>query len=330
MKKIYLTIFCLLLLVGCGTKRQYFKPTQVDGKLISNGTLKNKIIDWNLNAAKLDEGVIYKGKGIIAFKLEKNYNLLNYHDGEFITADNDGNLKIFNNAQEEIYAYKFDSSVVSAALDGDDLALILANNTIVLANRSLGIRFSQNLTPAPAQDNRVATPIFSSQLILYPTLDGKLIVFSRNTQKILKEIVISVADFFNNVIYLNAFDDKIIAATSNKLIMVLPHKILHLNAQIKDLIVDKNYIFVLCKDGNIIKTDFELNKIVEKKFEFAIFNKAQIYERFLYIFEKNGYLIKSDLNFENITIFKLEEAVDKMSFMSNGKFYYDNKILDLK
>ncbi len=37
------------------------------------------------------------------------------------------------------YNFQFGASVVGVASNGDDLALVLANNTIVLANRSLGI-----------------------------------------------------------------------------------------------------------------------------------------------------------------------------------------------
>ncbi|MFK0456139.1 hypothetical protein ACISNZ_07540, partial [Campylobacter jejuni] len=32
---------------------------------------------------------------------------------------------------------------------------------------------------------------------------------------------------------------------------------------------------------------------------------------------------------DNTQVFKLSEAVDKISFMGNGKFYYRDKILDL-
>ncbi|MDO4673624.1 hypothetical protein [Campylobacter sp.] len=327
MKKIYLTIFCLVLFCGCESKRQYFEPAQTDGALSFDAYLGDKIIDWNSNAAKLNKGVIYKG--IIPLKLGKNENLLAYQDGEFVIADNEGNLKILNERQEEIHAHKFDSSVVSARLDGDDLALVLASNSIVLADRNLRIKFSQDFTPAPTRDNRAAAPIFLNQLIIYPTLDGRLIIFSRDTGQILNDVVVSAADFFNNVLHLSVFEDRMIAATSHKIIIISPQKTFHLDAQIKDVITDGGDIFILCKDGNIIKADLRLNKILEKKFDFAIFNKAQIYEGFLYIFEKKGYLIKSDLNLANIQTFKLQAAVDKMSFMGDGKFYYDDKILNL-
>lgn len=331
MKKTLLTLFCLIFLCACGTKRQYFEPKQTDGDLSYNSTLKGKIIDWNLLSAKLSNNtaILKNNISIDKFKLPKNYMLLAYQDGEYFIANNDGYLKIFDSSYNEIYSFQFDASVVGVASSGDDLALVLANNTIVLANRSLGIKFSQTLTPAPAQDSRTANPIFLDNIIVYPTLDGKILILSRNNLQIIKDVVISAENFFNNVIYLNIIKDKLIAATAKKIIVVTPAKTLYLDADIKDVALDDEGIFILEKDGTIIKTDYDLRKIAEKKFEFAIFVKSDIYNNSLYIFEKTGYLIKMNLNLDNTQVFKLSKAVDKISFMGSGKFYYGDKILDL-
>ncbi|MBM0636838.1 hypothetical protein LNU06_01485 [Campylobacter sp. VicNov18] len=331
MKKIFLSLVCLIFLCACGTKRQYFEPQQINGDLSHNDSLKAKIIDWNLASAKLSNNtaILKSGISIDKFKLPKNYMLLAYQDAEYVVADNDGNLKIFDDSYNEIYTFKYEASVVSVALNGDDLALVLANNTIVLANRSLGIKFSQTLTSAPAQDSRMANPIFLDNIVVYPTLDGKILILSINNLQIIKDVVISAENFFNNVIYLNVFEDKLIAATAKKIIIVSPNRTLYLDADIKDVALSNNAIFILEKDGTVIKTDYNLKKTTEKKFEFAIFIKSNIYKDFLYLFEKTGYLVKMDLNLDNIQIFKLSEAVDKMSFMGNDKFYYEDKILDL-
>lgn len=331
MKKTLLTLFCVIFLCACGTKRQYFEPKQNDGDLSYNDSLKSKIVDWNLVSAKLSNNTaVLKNDLILAeFKLPKNYMLLAYQDGEYFTADKDGNLKIFDSSYNEIYSFQFDASVVGVASNGDDLALVLANNTIVLANRSLGIKFSQTLTSAPAQDSRATNPIFLDNIIVYPTLDGKILILSRNTLQIIKDVVVSAENFFNNVIYLNVIADKLIAATAKKIIVVSPARTLYLDADIKDVALSDDGIFILEKDGTIIKTDYNLRKIAEKKFEFAIFIKSSIYNNSLYIFEKTGYLIKINLNLDHTQIFKLSQATDKISFMGNGKFYYGDKILDL-
>lgn len=331
MKSFVLFPILLLLLCSCGTKRQYFEPAQTDGELKYSRSLNAKIVDTNLFSAKLsDNSVIVKNEdNIEGFKLEKGYTLLAYQNGEFITADDNGNLKIFGSNHEEVYSEKFHASVLSVALDGDDLALILADNTIVLTNRISGVKFSQTLSSAIAQDSRVAAPVFLESIIVYPSLDGKIVIFSRQSQRILRDVIVSAEYFFNNIIYLNVMGDKMIAATAKKILILYPSKTLYLDADIKDVVLSQDAIFVLSKDGNVIKTDFNLNKIAQKKFDFALFTQAGVYNDHLYIIEKTGYLIKCDLDLRSSQVFKFPDISEKMSFIGVTKLYYADRVLDL-
>ncbi|MCX2682449.1 hypothetical protein OQH60_00960 [Campylobacter sp. MIT 21-1685] len=330
MKQVLLCLFCLFFFIACGTKRQYFQPSQVDGVLKHSKNLQAKIVDWNLVSAKLSNGKALVKDGIIdELKLEKNFILLNYQNGELILADNDGNLKIVDSFSNEVYSSNFSAAVLSVAVDGDDLALVLADNSIVLVNRNSGIQFSRTLAQAVGQDNRMASPLFLDNIIVYPTLDGKLVIISRVDFKIVKDVIVSAESFFNNIIHLSAINDTLIVATAKKIIVVNPLKTFYLETDIKDVLVAPDSIFILQKDGVIIKTDLDLQKIAQQKFEFALFTKASIFQSHLYVLEKTGYLIKTDFNLQNIQIFKLQDAVDKMSFMGNGALYYGEKILDL-
>ncbi|MDN2915282.1 hypothetical protein PAK03_09535, partial [Campylobacter jejuni] len=76
---------------------------------------------------------------------------------------------------------------------------------------------------------------------------------------------------------LSVIVDKLIAATAKKIIVVRPARTLYLDADIKDVALSDDGIFILEKDGTIIKTYYNLRKIAEKKFEFAIFVKSNIY-----------------------------------------------------
>ena len=169
---------CALLFCACGTKREYYEPPEkLDGKLSYESRLSSRIKDTNLDYAFLKSDEVLDKNGLIKhFKLPKGYTLLKFEASEFVIADKSGNLKILDENSEEIYAHSFDAAVLSVALNGDDMALVLADNTIILINRSLGVKFSQTLTPAPAQDKRVASPHFMETIIIYPTLDGKLVV----------------------------------------------------------------------------------------------------------------------------------------------------------
>ncbi|TQR33097.1 hypothetical protein DMB92_03830 [Campylobacter sp. MIT 99-7217] len=331
MIKAFLTLFLCLFLCACGTKRQYYKPEKVVGKISYDERNKSKITNTNLNFAKLKNSQSLSKEGIIEnFKLEKGYTLLKIEDGEFVIADDNGNLKIVDENAQESYSHKFDAAVLGVDLRGDDLALILANNTIVVANKSLGIKMSQTLSEANGQDSRIPAPIFLDTLIVFASLDGRLIFVDSTSLKIHKDIIVSSENFFNNIIYLNIINDRLIAATAKKVLIYTPNSTYSFDAEIKNVNVHENFIYILTKDGNIIKTDSNLKKITEKKLKFAIFNKSQIYDNALYVFEKTGYLIKSDLNLENMQVYRFKNAVNEKSFMGEDKFYYSNKILNLK
>lgn len=332
---------CLIVVVAifftaCGTKRQYFDPNSVkngdfhSSSLGSSGNLSSSILETNLNFAKLKNNEVLDHEGEIAdFKLEKNYQLLLYKDNEFVVADKDGNLKILNANHEEIFSHQFDAEVLSVDISGDDLALVLADNTMVLFNRSLGIKFIQSSGVAVATDSRVAAPIFLDSIILYPSLDGKLNIVDRANLRVIRNIVISTDEFFNNIIYLNIINNQMIAATASKIVVVTPEQTFSMDEEIKNIALFEDEIFIFTKDGKIIKSNLKLDKLKEVKFNFAIFNEANIYQNSVYAFEKTGYILKMDLNLENIQIFKFKDAENAITFMGNTKLFYKSKFLNL-
>lgn len=326
----FIFFIIILLFSACGTKRQYFEPEKIDARLSYDSRLRSSIKFSNDDFSVLNNGQILDKNGLVEnFILEKNFRILKHEYSEFVIADDFGNLKIIDENADEIYSHKFDAAVLSVALNGDDLAMVLADNSIVLVNRSLGIKFLQTLAPAPAQDIRVASPIFLTNIIVFPSLDGKLNVLDLATLKIVRSVVISNDEFFNNIIYLKITHNKMIAASPNRIVVVDDMQHFSLIEEIRTVFVYDENIFIFAKNGNIIKTDFKLNKLLEKKFKFAVYNEIDIFNGHLYVFEKTGYLIKSDLNLENIKVYRLSGAVGEDTFMQNGKFYYSNKILNL-
>ncbi|EAL0271629.1 hypothetical protein BVH42_05655 [Campylobacter lari] len=330
MKHLYLFIITLIFFSACGTKREYYQPTQIEQLPYNSHNINGKIVNFNNNIAQLNSNSFIDTMGnIINFKLDKNYHILNMQQEEVLIGDDNGNFKILNLQGDELFSHKFNESVVSASIDGDDIALVLASNTLVYANKNLGIKMLQNLGTAYAQDSRYANPYFLNTIIIYPMLNGKLAILNKSTLKISKEILVSSEEFFNNIIYLHVKNDTMVAATAQKIIVVTPNRTLYLNENIKEVSTNDNEIFILTKDGRILKNDYNLRKIDEIKFQFALFSKSTLYNNSLYIFEKTGYLIKLNTNLKDYTVYKLSEAVDKKSFMANGKFFFQNKFLQL-
>ena len=326
-------ILCAAVLGGCSTKRQYFEPTDVQNEKISENRLPSSIATASLNGAVLKNGMVITKSGLLApeIKLPKGSTLLNYGDGKFISSDLNGNLIVENSSNEILFQRSFDQAVVSAALEGDKLAALTASNVIYLidiATNEVLLEFeSSNVY---AQDSRVAAPLFMSSLVIFPTLDGKIMIVDKSQGRILRDVIVSSEQFFNNVISLNVVNDAMIAATGKRIVSINPEKTVYYNGEIKDIVINGEYIYILLKDGKIVLSDLNLKQIKDAYFKFAIFSSATVYNGSLYIMEKTGYLIKTDLALDNAKIYELSDEVESQIFAGAKEFYYDDYSLELK
>ena len=63
------------------------------------------------------------------------------------------------------------------------------------------IVFKEYYKESIANDIRITNPLFMNNLILFPTLDGKVIVVSKEDKKAVKTIVVDPDSTFNNIIF---------------------------------------------------------------------------------------------------------------------------------
>ena len=326
-------VLCAAVLGGCSTKRQYFEPTDVQNEKISENRLPSSIATASLNGAVLKNGMVITKNGLLApeIKLPKGSTLLNYGDGKFISSDLNGNLVVENSSNEILFQRSFDQAVVSAALEGDKLAALTASNVIYLIDITTNeVLLEFESSNVYAQDSRVAAPLFMSSLVIFPTLDGKIMIVDKNQGRILRDVIVSSEQFFNNIISLNVVNDTMIAATGKRIVSINPEKTVYFNGEIKDVVINGEYVYILLKDGKIVLSDLNLKKIKDAYFKFAIFSSATVYNGSLYIMEKTGYLIKTDLALDNAKIYELSDEVESQIFAGAKEFYYDDYSLELK
>ena len=324
---------CVAVLGGCSTKRQYFEPTDVQNEKISENRLPANIATTSLNGAVLKNGMAITKNGLLSpeIKLPKGATLLNSADGKFISSDLEGNLIVANGSNEILFQRNFNEAIVSAALEGDKLALLSAGNVIYLidiATNDTLLEFESS--HVYAQDSRVAAPFFMSSLVVFPTLDGKIMIADKNQGRILRDVVVSSEQFFNNIISLDVVNDTMIAATGKRIVSINPEKTVYYNGEIKDIVINGEYVYILLKDGKIVLSNLNLQKIKDVDFKFAIFSSATAHNGSLYIMEKTGYLIKTDLALDNAKIYKLSNEVKSQIFAGAKEFYYDDSSLELK
>lgn len=331
MKKTTLIALILtLLFYGCGTKRQYFEPEKLDGSIKSTNALQSKIQEATLFGATLNDGSIITKDGVnTAIKIKDGFKFLGEYKGLYISADMYGMLEVTDNSNNLVFSRKFQTAVVSASLESNLLAVVTSLNEIQLIDiYTAQILMQYKSSEIFSVDSRVASPIFLTYLIIYPTLDGRIYIVHKNGQ-IIKDIVISSETFFNNIIFLDVVNDTMIAATAKKAMIIDPQNTYYFNAEIKNVLRKDDRIFIFTKDGTIFKTDFEFTKLAEMYFKFAIFSNATIVNNKLYVIEKTGYVIQTDLDLTKSDIYKMSSDIGLKSFMGKDGFYNNKEFIKL-
>ncbi len=314
---------------GCGTKRQYFEPKDVLYAVSYDGSLPASIVDVTNGGATLANGEVVTKNGIKDIKVPANFSFLGDDNGKYLIASGDGKLEILDDNSEVLYKRKFKTQVVAASIKKSVIALILSTNRLMLIDtKSNKEILNSKQDDIYAVDSRIASPYFLDSLIIFPTLDGKLLIIDRKSGKIIKNVVVGDEKFFGNIIYLGVLGNRLVAATKNRVISINPKSMGILDVDVKDVVVLKNRVFVFTKDGTVILCDADLKVLKKKKFPFAVFAGA-IYGDFIYMIERGGYLIATDIDLISTNIYKMPENIDSYLFFTKNSLYYKDKYLKL-
>ena len=204
MKHFLILLSALFLLTACGSKK-YFEPENVKSTLkIEKSSLSSTIKSMNRDGATLEDGTIITRDGVSKFKLPENFNFLNTSNTGKVLATNYKDTLLIGNKE-----FKFDNIVVAASLKDNKLAVLYSDNSIELLDvNTKKTLFKEYLTVSLANDTRIANPHFMGNLILFPTLNGKIIIVSSITNKSVKNISVDLDKQFNNIIFLKVIEDK--------------------------------------------------------------------------------------------------------------------------
>jgi hypothetical protein len=327
-----LVLLGVSMLGGCTQKSRY-EPKKIDTELsgyqkVTKG-LRHVVREGGIVA---EDTIVTKKSGKISGLLPKGYFFLNENEGSVIVADNDGDLEIVEKGSgKPVFRKKFAQPVVSATRKGRLLALVLADNTIMLydikADREI---YSESEEKVIAIDARAANPLFINDLIVYPTLDGRLLVMDSKTKTILRDVAISDKELFNNVIFLEVHGNILVAATASKVIVITPRNIYTYNANVKDMLYVGHDIYLFTKEGKVIHLNEKLQKLEESDFEFANFVAVAEMNGKLYGVEKNGYLIEMDRRLKNVKVKALDEKVEAPVLIAKGKLYIGDKEIPIQ
>ena len=324
-------ILAFLTFSGCSTKRQYFEPfdNNITGDIDFGGSLPSAIKYATVSGATLKNGMIISNSGLNEnIKLNKDEIFLGEFDGKFV-ASNKTEVRVLDSDNSVILQRVLDKEILSAAIYGDKLALLSGDNSAYLIDISSNtVQMQEKLGNIYAIDSRVASPVFLNDIVIFPTLDGKLSIANTQANRMVRDILISSEPFFNNVIMLKVLNNGVMyAATSTKLVAISTNGTKTYDTEVRNVLFADDKIYLFSKDGEVHLLDINLNKIKTKKFTFAVISAAAVDGDSLYMFERSGYLIKTNLALDDEKIYKISGDINNKVFTTKTAFYHDDEFL---
>lgn len=301
MKKFILLIPFLFLFIGCSSK-QYFEPKSTQGRAINTINIGSKIVSFNKDVANLQDGRYITKNGISKEKFKNDFSVLNEQDGVVIASDKSSTIAIKQN--NEIKLFNLENPVVGASIQGNKLAVIFWDNSIALYDiLTKKFIYKEYLNSSLANDIRIANPKFLKDIVLFPSLDGKLVAVGLEKNEKIKDILVDAGTEFNNLIHLEVLDNMLIGATKNKIISIGSGFSELKEYEIVDIIINNGIIYLATLDGQIISLNSKLEVLKSKKYKFAKIVGLCASNDYIYILESTGYLIKLKNDFSGDTVY---------------------------
>ncbi len=325
----FLAIAVVLFFSACNTKR-VFEPEVVGDDWEKYGQMDKTIVDTSLNVALLSDGSVLTDDGVVKMQVREAERVISYINGWVLTSTIDGNLTLTSSEDiSKIENFELHKTVASASIKDDTLAVLFADNELALYSvKTKKAFFKDQGAESLALNRKIENPYFLNDLVVFSTLDGKVIIVNAKTKKKLRTVIVSAEDNFNNIIYFKMIDNKIVAATGYK-ILAVSDKEVRAKYDIRTMTYDGSNIYVATKQGEIVSLTPDLKLVGKIKFPFAHFLGMISSEDKLYILEREGYVIVLDKNMKDYTVHEAD-VEDGYIFVTNKAFYVNDETIVVK
>lgn len=319
-----------LIFTGCSSKK-YFEPEETFSASKAMESYESRITAISRDGATLENNrYISKEEGLRSISLTEGYRFLSENSRYLLASDIKGTLQVIDKSTPKVaHEISFDSPVVTAAIRNGKIAYILNNNSFGLYNMHAKKKVLEERSDETyAIDVRAATPIFIDSLTIFPMLDGKLIIVNGNDVTDGKVVYLSSDKAFNNVIYLSRSGNTMVAATPKTLITLGGAGEKEYRANISEVVVADEMIYLFTKEGEIVKLNKALDVVKRTKFKFAHYSVATVIGGKVYALDQKGSLIVLDTALGKSRIYDVG-AVERPAFISGGKLYKDGDVITL-
>ena len=314
---------------ACSSK-EVFEPKHVVDDWEKSGNSEVDIKSISPDAALVEDRKVLALGRVLDIQLPEKHKLLGYSDGWIISANIDGDLTLtFAEDKTMVEKFKLKRTIATAGIKNDILAVLFTNNDMALysiANKTLLLK-EQGEAPVVV-NSKMVKPYFRDDVVLFSTLDGKIVVINTKIKKKLRTVIVSSQEYFNNIIYFDLIDSKVIAATGNK-ILSLAQKEIRENYDIRNIVSDGENIFIATKQGEVISLAPDLQQNGKIKFPFAHFLGMIISDDKLYLLEKEGYLIEVSKNLLEYSVYDVN-IDDGYVFIDDKIFYINDEYISVK
>ena len=328
MKK-YIIFFSLFVLLfsACSTKK-VFEPKNVKDDWSKYSSIDESIVDTSLNVALLEDGSVLTKDGIVKANIKEDDRVISYSDGWIVSSSLDGNMTLTSaddTTLKENFSLK--KTIAAASVKDDTLAVLFADNEIALYSISTKkVFFKDQGSESLAVNTKIVNPYFLNDLVVFSTLDGKIIIVNAKRKKKLRTVIVSAEDNFNNVVYFKMIKNKIVAATGYK-ILSMSDKEVRAKYEARNIVYDGKNIYIATKQGEVVSLTDNLELNAKIKFPFAHFLGMISKKDKLYILEKEGYMIVLNKNMKDYTVYDAD-VEDGYIFTTDSAFYNnDEKII---
>ena len=323
-----LTTF-LLLFSACSTKEVY-KPKQLSDDWERQSSMDEALVDVGSNVALLEDRSVLLKDAAISVKVQENNRLISQSDEWIISASIDGNMTLTSIKDSNITKnFELKKTIATASIEDGVLAVLFADNEMALYDlESQSPLFKEKSGSASVVDSRIMTPIFMKGLVLFPTLDGKVVIVSIEQKKRLRTVIVSSEDNFNNVIFAALFKNKIIAATPYT-ILSMSQKEIRAKYELRNVATGEDTLYATTKQGELIAFSDDLQLLRKIKFPFAHFLGMIYSEKKLYILEQEGYMIVVDADSFEYTVHEVD-INDGFIFVADKLFYIGDERISIE
>jgi|GEM_PF-493019 len=319
----------LFLLVGCSST-EHFTPPALEKKLPIVGLYEGEIVELTREGATLSSGYALTQEGISRVKLPKGYHFLSQNADYLLAGNNHGVLEVIERKSGHIVrAVALHTPVVSATLHDGMVAYILSNNRFGLYEIATNTKhFESQSERTFAIDTRRANPLFMGSRVVMPMLDGKLILLDRQASDKTEVLYVSSDKIFNNIIFLDQKEGKIVTATPKKLMLIDEDKQRSYHANIAEVAIGYGLIYLFTKEGEIIALDDRLEERYRTSFAHAHFSAGVATPKALVAIEQEGVAMLLTPHLDRVVMYGID-PISTPLFLTKKRLYKEGKIWDI-